>query len=143
MNLDEVTATSAEHGPTLTMESLQTRLLPPYQVALVLRYPGEDTSGGERLMAGPAMADDSLVGRAILPGDLLIFDRLRTDPRDGAIVLIRHDDASITRIYRATPTGPEFHAAGGDYPPTVGAQRILGTLVAVVRVDGNQEGGSL
>ena len=143
MNLDEATVTSAEHGPTLTMESLQTRLLPPYQVALVLRYPGEDSSQGERLMAGPDLADDSLVGRAILPGDLLIFDRLRTDPRDGAIVLLQHGKESVTRIYRATPSGPEFHAAGGDHPPIVGEQRICGTLIAVVRVDGNQEGGSL
>jgi len=143
MKPDATTATSATGvfgdapAPSLTVAHVITRMVEPTALMVMLACPDS------RLFTVGTLAGPGLAARHILPGDLLLFDRGRTRPKDGEIVMIRHGDDWPARIYRETPTGVEFHAADPGVPPVVGEQRIHGTLVGLLRLDGETEGGRL
>jgi hypothetical protein len=124
---------------SLTFDTIDTRIMAPYCVAI--RF----FSQGHYLHAGRQDHGDSLAGRNILAGDLLIFDRDRTTPTDDAIMLVedRHP-AYVARVCRLLAPGfAEFHAAAPGYPILNGARRIVGTLAAVVRCTDGSQGGRM
>ncbi len=119
---------------SLTLDSCDTRMIAPYCVAV--RF----FATTDRLLAGRGEQGDSLTGRSILPGDLLIYDESRTTPEDGVIMLIRHGKEVAARVCVVLADGTvEFHAAAEGYPIFTGACRVYGTLAAVVRATEGRE----
>jgi hypothetical protein len=121
---------------SLTFERVSIRIDPPYYLAVVLK------SSGHYLNTHSRLTDDSLGGRHILPGDLLIFDYDRTTPEDGVIMLVQDGAEYVARVCRVLADGRvEFHPAAPGYPILNGERRISGTLAAVVRAtDGRVQG---
>ncbi len=121
---DIFTNAPAEPGQSLSPYSLTVSLYPPFYLAVIFR------TQRERLFAAHERADDTLADRHIVDGDLLIFDRLKTAPTDGAIVHLLDREPPV-RVARVTPAGVEYHLPG--HAPLTGAERVSGTLAAVVR----------
>lgn len=67
------------------------------------------------------MVEDSLRGRHITEGDVLIYDQARTAPEDDAIQLVAENtDAAlprtVARVCRLVDGYPEYHATVPGYP---------------------------
>jgi len=60
-----------------------------------------------------------------------LFDRKKTEPRDGAIVLVRDGNRYVARVARRAEGGLVFCAEG--HPTLTGARRVYGTLAGLVR----------
>jgi len=76
--------------------------------------------------------EDSLSGRQIAVGDVLIYDQARTDEARPWIV---------ARVCRLVDGWPEYHATVPGYPILNGERKVYGTLAAVVRCTDGKEGG--
>ena len=124
---------------SLTLDNAMVSLEAPY--AVPLRFFSTGHPLGTWLMV-----EDSLNGRHIREGDVLIYDRERTAPEDDAIQLVaeRTDEAEpwiVARVCRLTEGEAEYHATVPGYPILGGERKIYGTLAAVVRcTDGTEDG---
>ncbi len=114
----------AEPGQSLSPYSLNVSVYEPFYLAVIFR------TQRDRLFAAQERAGDELADRHIIDGDLLLFDRLVTEPTDGAIVHLLDREPPV-RVARVTPTGVEYHLPG--HAPLTGAERVYGTLAGVVR----------
>jgi len=114
-----------EPGRSLTPYRITTKLLKPYYLAVLFR------TQDECLLAMHDAADDSLRDHHICAGDILVFDRTKTEARDGAIVLVRDGNTYVARVACRTGGGLVFCAAG--HPTLTGARRVYGTLAGLVR----------
>jgi len=123
---------------SLTLDTATIALEAPYAVALRFFSTGHPLSTW-------LMVEDSLSGRHIREGDVLIYDQARTAPEDDAIQLVaaRTDEARpgiVARVCRLTEGEAEYHATVPGYPILNGARQVYGTLAAVVRcTDGKEE----
>ena len=127
---DLFTRGPAEPGRSLSPYSLSVSLHEPYYLAVTFR------TQRDRLFAAQERAGDELADRHIIDGDLLLFDRLVTEPTDGAIVHLLDREPPV-RVARVTPTGVEYHLPG--HAPLTGAERVYGTLAGVVRHYGGDD----
>ena len=119
---------------SLTIDSSMVRLMAQYCVTISL------FSTTQHLNDNRGETDGALVGRGILPGDILIFDRSRTAPLDGAVMLIQEGKEWMARVCHILADGAvEFHAAAEGFPILTGERRIYGTLAAVVRATDGRE----
>jgi len=114
-----------EPGRSLTPYRISTKFVRPYYLSVLFR------TQDECLFAMHEEADDSLRDHHICAGDILIFDRKKTEAPDGAIVLVRDGNTYVARVARRTEGGLVFHAAG--HPALTGARRVYGTLAGLVR----------
>lgn len=120
--------------PPLRFRELTRRLRPPYTHQIVL------DGASDRIYAAGELADGSMVGRHILPGDLLFFDAARTAPVEGAIVNVNDGEGFVPRVVRRDGDFVAFHPAAPGYPILGGERRIGGTLVGLIRLtDGRVE----
>ena len=120
----------AEPGRSLSPYSLSVSLHEPFYLAVTFR------TQEQRLFAATERADETLAAHHIVAGDLLIFDRLKTEPTDGAIVHLLDREPPV-RVARVTPTGISYHLPG--YPVLTGSETVYGTLAGVVRHYGGEE----
>ncbi len=126
-----------EQLPTasLTFDQTMTRLVAPYALCVTF------FATTRELVDNRHETDASLTGRGIHPGDLLIFDRSRTTPDDGAIMLVQDGREWVSRVCKVLAAGwVEFHAAAAGYPVLSGERQIYGTLAAVLRCTDGKEG---
>ena len=114
-----------EPGRVLTPYRITARFIKPYYLSVLFR------TQDECLFAMHDAADDSLAACHISAGDILVFDRTKTAPRDGAIVLVRDGKRGVARVARHTAGGLVFCAEG--HPTLTGARRVYGTLAGLVR----------
>lgn len=121
---------------SLTLDNIRVSLVAPYYAAVAF------FSTTQRLNSLSDHQDDGLIGRHILPGDLLLFDMGRTTPEDGAVMWVEDTHpAYVARVCRVLPDGRvEFHAAAPGFPVLAGERRIVGTLAAVVRATDGKPG---
>lgn len=124
--------------PTLTFEGIEVQFVKPHTMSICLRAEG-DACYSTRLLTPRNLADDSMVGADILPGDLLIYDGDRTAPIDGAIVFVQDGKDSVPRIARVDGDTVEYHPAAEGYPILSGERKVWGTVAALVRVYGALE----
>ncbi len=124
---------------SLTLDNATIGLEAPYAVALRFFSTGHP-------LGTWLMVEDSLSGRQIREGDVLIYDQARTAPEDDAIQLVaeRTDEAQpwiVARVCRLVDGWPEYHATVPGYPILNGERKVYGTLAAVVRAtDGKEDG---
>ncbi len=117
---------------SLTLDTATIGLEAPYAVALRFFSTGHPLSTW-------LVVEDSLSGRHIREGDVLIYDQARTAPEDDAIQLVAENTDGATpwivaRVCRVLADGwVEFHATVPGYPILHGERKIYGTLAAVVR----------
>ncbi len=122
---------------SLTLDNATISLEAPYAVALGFFSTGHP-------LGTWLMVEESLSGRHIREGDVLIYDRERTAPEDDAIQLVaeRTDEAQpriVARVCRLTEGGAEYHATVPGYPILNGERQVYGTLAAVVRATDGRE----
>jgi len=114
-----------EPGRSLTPYRIATSFIKPYYLSVLFR------TQDEALFAHREEADDSLRDYHICAGDILVFDRKKTEARDGAIVLVRDGNTYVARVARRTEGGLVFHAEG--HPALTGERRVYGTLAGLAR----------
>ena len=114
-----------EPGRALTPYRISTKLVKPYYLSVLFR------TQDECLFAHREEADDGLAACHICAGDILVFDRTKTEARDGAIVLVRDGNTYVARVARRTEGGLVFCAEG--QPTLTGTRRVYGTLAGLVR----------
>lgn len=113
---------------SLTIDHATVRLDEPYFVGVAF------FANGHYLNTNRREQGDALIGRNIVPDDLLIFDYDRTTPEDGVIMLVEDGREFVARVCRVLGAGfVEFHAAAPGYPILSGERKIYGTLAAVIR----------
>lgn len=80
---------------------------------------------------------DSMIGRHILDGDIVIVDRSRI-PRSGDVVAALIDRESTLKTFVVENGQPILRAENPDYPDLVPADELLiqGVMVALVRKSG-------
>ncbi len=119
---------------SLSIDSSMVRLMAPYCVTISF------FSTTQHLNDNRGETDGGLIGRNILPQDILIFDQTRTTPLDGAIMQVQDGRGWIARVCHILADGAvEFHAAAEGFPILTGARKIYGTLAAVVRATDGRE----
>lgn len=123
---------------SLTLDNATISLEAPYAVALRFFSTGHP-------LGTWLMVEDSLSGRQIRAGDVLIYDQARTAPEDDAIQLVaeRTDEAQpwiVARVCRLVAGYPEYHATVPGYPILNGERKVYGTLAAVVRCTDGKAG---
>lgn len=124
---------------SLTLDHATIGLEAPYAVALGFFSTGHP-------LGTWLMVEESLSGRHIREGDVLIYDQERTAPEDDAIQLVAENTDGATpwivaRVCRLIDGRPEYHATVPGYPLLNGERKIYGTLAAVVRcTDGTEDG---
>ncbi len=123
---------------SLSLDNIRVSLAAPYHAAVTF------FSTTDRLNTMRDLADDGLIGRGILPGDLLLFDCGRTAPEDGAIMWVEAaHPAYVARVCRVLADGrAEFRAAAPGFAVLSGERRIVGTLAAVVRATDGRGGAA-
>jgi len=127
---DLFTRGPAAPGQSLSPYTLSVSLHEPYYLSVTFR------TQEQRLFAAAERADDTLAAHDIVAGDVLIFDRRKTEPTDGAIVHLRDREPPV-RVARVTQAGVEYHLPG--HPPLTGSETVYGTLAGVVRHYGGEE----
>ena len=123
----------AEPGRSLSPYSLSVSLHEPFYLSVTFR------TQAQRLFAAAERADDTLAAHHIVAGDLLLFDRLKTEPTDGAIVHLLDREPPV-RVARVTPTGIEYHLPG--HAPLTGSETVYVSLAGVVRHYGGEDAGA-
>ncbi len=123
---------------SLTLDTATIGLEAPYAVALRFFSTGHPLSTW-------LVVEDSLSGRHIREGDVLIYDQARTTPEDDAIQLVAENTDGATprivaRVCRLVDGCPEYHATVPGYPILNGARKVYGTLAAVVRCTDGKAG---
>jgi len=116
---------------SLTLDHATIGLEAPYAVALSFFSTGHP-------LGTWLMVEESLSGRQIREGDVLIYDQERTAPEDDAIQLVAENTDGATpwivaRVCRLVAGFPEYHATVPGYPILNGERKVYGTLAAVVR----------
>ena len=115
-------------GASLRPWKIQRSLCVPYHFAIIYT-----TARASRLTNMPDRADGGLTGRHIAAGDILLFDGSR-EPNDGDITMVEAAPKEwVARIYRRTPSGPEYHPDASGFTVLRGQYKTYGVLVGVVR----------
>ncbi len=115
-------------GAALRPWKIQHALRVPYHFAIIYT-----TARASRLTNMPDRADGGLTARHIAAGDILLFEGA-CEPNDGDITMVEVAPKEwLARIYRRTPSGPEYHPDAPGFPILRGQYRTWGVLVGVVR----------
>ena len=115
-------------GAALRPWKISRSLCVPYHFAII-----STTARESRLTNLPDRADGGLTGRHIAAGDILLFDGSR-ETNDGDVTMVEVAPKEwVARIYRRTPSGPEYHPDAPGFTVLRGQYRTWGVLVGVVR----------
>jgi hypothetical protein len=125
-----ITATlyAAPLPPSLAIEKIHFCLLGTGRVGIFLTPP-EGRQGRDplrTLYTARTLADESMVGADILPGDFLVFDGARRAPADGAIMWVQDGREFLPRIARIDGDVVAYHPAAPGFPVLGGRPQGLG-----------------
>jgi len=78
---------------------------------------------------------DSMKNAGLLPGDFVIVDSAKKEPRDGEIVIAETDDGVTVKRFRKEGARIWLQPENENYPPLVpeGEMRILGGVIGSFR----------